>query len=68
MRFRSIGTYSPEEHTVRLCRFIWGDGFRMLSLGLRPQLCRWRRSFREWRLTLLGLALHYRANGGGRFA
>jgi len=77
LRFRRVMTWSADERKVRLFRIVWergvvGDGrgySAFLSLGLIPRLAAFQRkpTFCELRVTLLGVALHYRRSYGGRF-
>jgi hypothetical protein len=75
LRFRWIGMYSPAERKTRLFKVIRNKGLpglqgghsAFVSVSLMPGLFRWARRGSEWRLTVLGLSVHYRKSTSGRF-
>jgi hypothetical protein len=73
-----VGTWSPREKMLRVCRFVYRGGPRgslpgqpgggytaKLSLALRPSLFSFKRSRHEWEATLLGVRIHHQKSFGG---
>lgn len=67
-----VGTWSPQERMVRVARLVWSRGFMTMggytakvSVGLRPALFSAHSDCDGWRLTLLGVRLHYQRSYGG---
>ncbi len=60
---------------LRLCRLMRdvgnvgdGNGYsEKLTLSLACRLLGWSSDWHEWRLTLLGVEVHYKRSYGGRF-
>lgn len=73
MRLKLVLTWSPEEKKVRICRLLWsrgvvgdGKGYSCgLSLNLVPHLFMVRREWNSWRITFLGVGLHFQKAYGG---
>ena len=72
---KPVLTWSPTERKVRLARFIYGDlqrssggysGLKALSVSLLPRLYHYRAESTGWRLTLLGVQVHWKNSGFGR--
>lgn len=72
MTFRLILRYDPPNRLLRLCRWTWrvgtmgrGGYSAKFTVGLRPALFAFARDLDGWRLTIMGIRLHYdRAYGG----
>lgn len=61
----NIGRRIPGDSRITLFRyksgrFEYGEGWKM-SVSLHPKLLYWRRGYKEFRLTVLGINVHYRA-------
>ena len=75
MQLKPVMTWSAAEHKARLFRVIWergtvGDGkgySAKLAASLVLKLAEWKRYADGWRVTVIGLSLHYRRSYGGRF-
>lgn len=42
-------------------RYIYGDG-KALSISIHPYMWRFKKGYREFRLTIAGINIHYRKN------
>lgn len=75
MQLKPVMTWSAEERKARLFRVMWergtvGDGkgySAKLAASLVLKLAEWKRYADGWRVTVIGLSLHYRRSYGGRF-
>lgn len=76
MKIQRVMRWDPVAKLLRLGRLIYdrgtvGDGkgySAKLSLALTSRLLRFRREFRGWIVTVLGVRVHYCRSYGGRFA
>lgn len=81
LRFKRVMRLDRPGRCFRLFRAMWergkvgdGEGYSAkLAVAFEPRLLRWETSYRvreprnDWRVTLLGVRLHYARSYGGRF-
>lgn len=73
VRLKRVMRYDPRIRKFRIARLMWvrgvcgsGGGYSTkLSVSLVPMLIGWSRGLHEWRMTLLGVQLHYLRSYGG---
>lgn len=61
----NIGRHFPGDSRITLFRYttdkyMYREGWK-ISVSLHPKFFYWRREYRAFRLTILGLNVHYRA-------
>ncbi|GJE43969.1 hypothetical protein [Methylobacterium soli] len=75
LTFKRVLRFDPTARKLRLFRVMWnvgivGDGkgySRKVAVALRPALAGFKRSYDEWRVTLLGVEVHSATSWGGRY-
>lgn len=74
MRIKKVLRYDPIQKKLRLFRFMWevgkpgyGGRSNKLAFSLVPKLIKYNSYIDGYRITLLGVSVHYRQSFGGIF-